>query len=32
MAEMKVLTELRGWCMHIMQHVDVASYLMRVML
>ena len=32
MAEMKVLTELTGSCMHIMQHVDVASYLMRVML
>lgn len=32
MTEVKVLTELRGWCMHIMQHVDIASYLMRVML
>lgn len=32
MAEVTVLAELRGWCMRMMQRVDVTSYLVRVML
>lgn len=32
MAEVTVLAELRGWCMRMMQRVNVTSYLVRVML